>query len=528
VVVFFCVAQRFLRVVCFALALAALLVGSAQAQAQAQSVSDPRVSTARDPELAYAELHRPGKRRLWLTVLEEAAFLGIGAGWYFLDKGTNIVDWDNPAWNQRFTRNVLRLDNNTFPINFIWHPLSGAAFHGAARANGASLLAAMAFTAFTSAAWEYLVEFREKVSVNDLIVTPVAGIALGEFATQLGRYLQRTARRPSRVQRMFGWLLGPMEALHQGRSPTRGIGTPSDNLGFSADTWHRFTLHTGYAMGVAGINHAELRALELRTEAELVAVPSHLHAGTFRRFFHDADVTRLRLRGSLGSEQQDIDLFAQAVLFGFYQQHMEENGTGHTWLLGASMAYRYRRMGFEPRGSSHERGVVDFHDDVGLALTGLSLRSWTRTRRCLIDLALDLGPGMSGIHSFRFQDWAAAHPDDVGKSILQKQGYSYGLGGWGQFAVGIESEFVRLTTRLHAGHYDSKQGLDRSQETVTNDAPTRERLLDMEGILELLPFRDQGFTMALSLLSQWRTSEIDGLEGRARLTRAFMLSGWSF
>ncbi|MFT3925543.1 MAG: DUF3943 domain-containing protein [Myxococcales bacterium] len=516
----YCVAQLRLCAVCLVLSLANLVASSAEAQ----SVSYSSVPRLRDPVVAYAELHRPGPRRLWLTALEEAAFLGIGAGWYFLDKGTNIVDWDNPAWDQRFTRHVLRLDNNAFPINFVWHPLSGAAFHAAARANGSSLFGAMAFSAFTSAAWEYLVEFREKVSVNDLIVTPVAGIALGEFASQLGRYLHRTARHPTRVQRTFGWLFGPMEAIHNGRRPSRGLGTPADNLGFSADIWHRFSLQAGYAAGLdwvprsAHLDSESVRGAELRSELELVAVPSHLHAGSFRRFFHDADVTRLRLRGSLGpAQQQDIDLFAQSTLFGFYQQRMPEPGQGHSWLAGFQLAYRYRRMSFG-----------EFTDDLGLALGGLSLRSWTRTRNCLVDIGLDVGPGMSGIHSFRYDDWANEHTSEVGKSILEKHGYSYGFGGWGQFTLAIESEFVRLTTRLHAGQYDSKQGLDRTQEKVTDDAPTRERLLDLEGIFELMPFRENGFTIALSLLSQLRTSQIDELLGKARLTRAFVLSGWTF
>lgn len=505
-VVSFCVTRLRLRALCLIVLLAALFASSVEAQA-----------AARDPQAAYVELHRPGVRRLWLTVIEEAVFLGIGAGWYYLDKGTNIVDWDNPAWDQRFTREVLRLDNNSFPINFLAHPFSGAAFHNAARANGASLFGSMAVTALTSGAWEYLVEFREKVSVNDLIVTPVAGIALGEFASQLGRYLHRTAGRPTRLQRAFGWLLGPMEAMHRGRSPSAGIGTLPDNLGYSADIWHRFRLHTGYAMGVEGINRESLRGAEVRADAEFVAVPSHLHGGTFRRFFHDADVTRLRMRAGLAPAQQDVDLFAHSVLFGFYQQRMQDHGLGHTWLVGVNMAYRYRRL-----------WLSSFRDDVGLALGGLSLRSWTRTPGCLIDLGLDLGPGMAGIHSFRFKQWEAEHPDDVGKSILHKQGYSYGFGGWGAFSLAIESAFARFTTRLHAGHYASKQGLDRTQEEVTNDVATRERLLDMEGILELLPLRDLGFTIALSLLSQLRTSRIDDLEGRARLTRAFVLTGWSF
>ena len=40
-----------------------------------------------------------------------------------------------------------------------------------------------------STIWEYVLEWREKASINDLIVTPIAGIAMGERFYRLIDYV---------------------------------------------------------------------------------------------------------------------------------------------------------------------------------------------------------------------------------------------------------------------------------------------------------------------------------------------------
>lgn len=484
------------------------------------------VLSEESPDRAYARLHAKEERRLWLSALEQALFLGAGAAWYYIDEGTNIVDWDNPRLRDRVTRDVLRLDNNTFDINHLWHPLSGAAFHAAPRANGAALWEAFAFTVLTSSAWEYLVEFREKISVNDLIVTPVAGIAIGEFATQLGRYLHQVPGGKTRRKKAAAWLFGPMESLHRVRRGPRKTGTTTDNLGYSSDTFHRFAFHAGLSLNFAGHGVPPTQAAEIRAEAELVAIPNHLRTGTSRRFFHDGDVTRLRLRTSEGIEMRDVDLAVQSVLFGYYEQRVRSPLEAHTWLMGLSAGYRYRRQNF-----------ATLRDDVGLTTLGISVRSFTRMQHAFIELGFDAGPGTSGIRSFRFEEWVQRHPDAVGKSILHKQGYSYGLGGFAEGFAAAKFSFVRLGMRVHMGHYRSIDGLDRSQETVTVDLKTLEQLLDLDTFLELnLGSRQRlahHFVAGLHVQSQHRISTVDArgdaqLSTHAQLTRLFSTLGVVF
>lgn len=84
--------------------------------------------------------------------------------------------WDNvsrePVW-----------DSDDIFLNYVTHPYAGAIYYMGARSAGAnatySLLYSFALSTFF---WEYGIEaFAERPSIQDLIVTPLAGAVLGEW-----------------------------------------------------------------------------------------------------------------------------------------------------------------------------------------------------------------------------------------------------------------------------------------------------------------------------------------------------------
>jgi hypothetical protein len=71
-------------------------------------------------------------------------------------------------------------DDNTFMINQWGHPYQGSTYFSAGRGNGLSFWESAPLSAFGALTWEYLAE-RHKPSLNDLIMTTLGGIALGEM-----------------------------------------------------------------------------------------------------------------------------------------------------------------------------------------------------------------------------------------------------------------------------------------------------------------------------------------------------------
>ncbi|HYP88304.1 MAG TPA: DUF3943 domain-containing protein, partial [Polyangiaceae bacterium] len=104
------------------------------------------------------------------SFLEMGAGLALGTGGYWLLMNRNVADWDNPRPLSRFDGSAWVLDNNSIGVNFLGHPLTGGLSYSFARANHQSVAGSFGYSFLTSFVWEFLIEFKEKVSVNDVIV----------------------------------------------------------------------------------------------------------------------------------------------------------------------------------------------------------------------------------------------------------------------------------------------------------------------------------------------------------------------
>jgi len=83
---------------------------------------------------------------------------------------------------QKYSKNVFDpvFDKDQFYINYVLHPYWGATYYIRGRERGLDRFSAFAYSALISAMYEFGVEcFFEKPSIQDLIVTPVAGSLLG-------------------------------------------------------------------------------------------------------------------------------------------------------------------------------------------------------------------------------------------------------------------------------------------------------------------------------------------------------------
>jgi hypothetical protein len=63
-------------------------------------------------------------------------------------------------------------------------------FHQTARSNGYNYLTSVAWTFTGSLLWEYAGEFREQVSINDMIFTTMGGALLGEGLRHSSLFLE--------------------------------------------------------------------------------------------------------------------------------------------------------------------------------------------------------------------------------------------------------------------------------------------------------------------------------------------------
>ncbi|MBO6936298.1 MAG: DUF3943 domain-containing protein [Deltaproteobacteria bacterium] len=478
---------------------ALLALAILSAPAAAQSDTDDEVveaasehSSGRDPDPDYV---RP--------FVLELVFLLAGTVWYWVDRDKNAVDWDFDSWTQRFDRSAFRYDNNAFSVNWTFHPLSGSAYYGFARANDLHPGWSFTYAFLTSFAWEWLLEFKERVSINDQIATPVGGMVLGEFFYKVSRFLHVNAT--TRARRAAAWSLGlgvqANEAI-DGHRPTQA----------ERDALHaRFHLGYGGALLSAGGERAGLHTVDF--EGRIVEMPGWHEPRELRRAFGNANVTRLRARATRGPGGGGFELDGDTIVTGLHVQSLDESGGGSA-LVGAALGYSYRRVDYE-----------DFSDAVGAVhLPGFALDTMLRRPSAELRFLFRAHPDFASADAtLAYDAWALDHPDARAKTILEREGYFYGWGATTWAELELELGPVELGMRASFSRWLSDEGLDRSQEVVTDDVEVESRRVSMSSWARVQLPRSVHLELRYDELRRW--DWVGGYGERGRLRRVGLSVG---
>ena len=129
-------------------------------------------------------------------------------------------DWAQDAWrNMKRSFSTLPVwDKDDWPLNYIGHPIAGSYYYNALRSQNASRFHSFLFATAQSFIWEYFIEgMAEKPSVQDLIVTPVAGYVLGETTHQITMNMRRNGF--NFFEKVFVLIFNPLFVLNNGFGP---------------------------------------------------------------------------------------------------------------------------------------------------------------------------------------------------------------------------------------------------------------------------------------------------------------------
>lgn len=107
------------------------------------------------------------------------------------------------------------IDGDKWYINYLGHPYQGAYYYNAYRSQGAKWWQAGLFSIGHSLMWEYLVESGfERPSMQDMIVTPIAGSLLGELFHFAAVRMSRNGFKW--YEAAFVSIFNPMYAINNG------------------------------------------------------------------------------------------------------------------------------------------------------------------------------------------------------------------------------------------------------------------------------------------------------------------------
>ena len=113
-------------------------------------------------------------------------------------------------------RSGFAWDDDNFYLNNIGHTYQGSAYFNAARSIGLSFWQSVPYTFLGALAWEITCE-KEQPSINDMIVTPVSGVLMGEISHRLVPAIVDERERGTKraIRETLAAIANPIEGVHR-------------------------------------------------------------------------------------------------------------------------------------------------------------------------------------------------------------------------------------------------------------------------------------------------------------------------
>lgn len=438
------------------------------------------------------------------AALELGIFLGLQTLSYWARPAANQFDWDDPAFKNRLNLTAVRFDNNLAFTNFFLHPLSGAGSYWIARVNDINVPISTLYSIIGSVIWEFALEWREEVSLNDLIMTPAGGVPAGAFATALSDYLNSAPGPTSGGEKVATAVLGFPRLLHPWRiDPNSTPGRlPPDRLGFSSAYWHRFRV--GYEGASVSTDTGDDFLNGFQVDGELVSMVGFLRPGRFHKVFVHDNFTEAHFRvGFTPQGHTDVQFRTSGTLVGWYGQDLRvaRHGiAGHGAMFGLASGLRYVE-----RTYAHSRDMFASASLFG-ASGGLWLGFGDLKLRALADVHYDFGAAQS----LSFVQYKREHPTEQLKSVLEIQGYDYGVGPSGRVRAEASVSGFTLGGYFDYGMLRAIGGLDRWENRNPHETYGRDTVLEYGASVRYEHDRIP-FYVGAALDYTVRTSTLDGI-----------------
>ncbi len=436
-----------------------------------------------------------------------------GTAWYFSGQDLNAQDWDlritgGDLRTKFLTTEAITLDNNTFIFNQMWHPLSYGGIYLTARANDMSPWMSFLYAFYGSLFWEYVGELREKVSINDQIVSSLTAITWGEAAYNWGEYFNSPESDGRLARKILTGLFGVPRMFHDWLDDREPTHTDVPRFHFEP----RLTFSTMVRDFDEYETLQPLGAIELDTS--MAVMRGYGRPGRQSRVFSDGNFTDVHIDFAVGSDENiEFDMDTNAIISGRYTRSIDADGAGYDLVFGG--AHGYRLLSRNGTRMQERLGLVHI---LGPA-TRLRLFGPGRLR---LDADLEVFFDFSAVRSFAFERFARKYGDEVVANIrteLQKHAYYFGIG----FTVAPRMRLslgrweLALGTNVSRAH--SLQGIDRFEEEVTRVVILDDLFWDTE-IQLVAPTPLQWLDLRLDASSVVRVSRLDEIRADVRFRQA--------
>jgi hypothetical protein len=490
------------------------------------------------------------KKRFKRALLQGLGHFVYATTSYWIRKDVMMEDWEYLfTWEDQKKRFLfidgMRFDSNTFQFNWT-HTMAGAIYYNYARANHLNKTGSFLFAFGASYFWEFVIEFREVVSINDVISTPIGGVSIGESLFQLGRFFR--SRKPTFLNKILRFLSNPVLSLNDWLEKKR----VTNLYAFTDDYWYDCRLAVGSRFDTLSGWDAN-SFLHLGIESQIIDIPEYGKPGVSNKRVKNTVATEFNISGTFNKNGlYEYNIFAKTVLFGYFRQNIrrvgpevDEDEMGHSFLqdingndrvgyslfLGAASAFELieNNVVMLPEAESQIPGAGDISGlpDRADRYTVLNLLGPTFdlaifNKDLKVRFVADAYGDFSLVHSHVFKEYKELAEFGQTKATLENHGYYYALGITLSSMLQVSYSNLEFRGKVRYHYFDSIEGLDRFQKDILDEDDfdlKDQRLTYNLSLGYRIPNTPLQLVLGLEQMERW--GEIGDLSGHSTERRSY-------
>ncbi len=434
-----------------------------------------------------------------LAGAELSLVLGGGIYWYYSNKSFNAVDWQYDIEKSIRSRldlfDAWKFDKNGPGINKK-HLNAGTAYYLIGRTNGMSRLGSFLLGFASSSFWEYAVEFREVVSINDQIVTPIGGYVMGEVLYRVGsRFVNHYADRGSRLlESLFGggdevnkWIA---RNTPKNRADVRKYGFEPQEF-----TYIDAGLEKQVLKDTSGNKSESVRWI---LNSEITDVDLMNVGGRARWLKWDPVYEKLNISGSTDSSIRDeMKLVAETAWGALYDKDLKEDEygrlTGHNILvMPVSGLTNYQTK-------ETKNGNADLTDMIfTVNVIGAKMNIVGRAKGLMFRMEMALKGDFAYVTSAAFKEYRKDNDVSGSVSTLKNDNYYYATGVSGVFGVSAAYSIFEIGANVNNDSYWNINARQEEAAEITKKYDIRDQRLEQELYVRLNLKKDLKLKCGLS------------------------------
>src|SRR5262245_43170014 len=394
------------------------------------------------------------------ATVETTALLGFVSLYYWGTK-SSTADFDYDVsfetLKKKLSGKAILFDDNSIGTNsFPGHPLSGAYYYLIARNNNLSRTESFLWSFAASAIHEFFIELPEVASINDFVVTPVAGATIGEAMYQFGRYFRCSKNKDDLMYKIMAAVIDPIALVNSFIWNDTNYKYSDSEICHYTSIQKDFNIFYGMSANFRENTASSTIGFIFGFHGKLYFIPQYGEVADIEKFFKDPTLNEMKI--DVGVTDRGIDsiyFLAKTVWAAYYRQNIAGDsagkGTGYSFFAGLASAFEHIQ---------YDTG--EFEDWIGAVhVFGPSIELASFQKAGYIRIGLDVFGDFAMVRPYAFEKYKKNHGINNIKSVLMEENYYYAYGAYVNPRIEAIYGSYRFFAEYKYAHYDSFEGRDR-------------------------------------------------------------------